>query len=975
MVDVKHIAAFWLAIVSVLCLPAVKSITLDVQETINPQVLKMMESMQASQNEMQASQNEMQASQNEKLESMQELLLDSLDKMKPEGHKDSRFTAKVQICCQQQGNKPKLSNECRKQGSAENPKVDMVCCTKKAHKNSEKKCTATTATTSSGAATATEPAAPAPGTDTDAAAATTESTDGSAATTEGTAPASAPVLASAPASVPASAPANATKEFAGVKELVKKTFEPSTTKAQLATIASVGSEMGTFGDRIDLKDSTEKPNRGIDFLGIGYDLLFGNPVGDPKSQMDPGFREPVVDLQLMQGGEFTRDLQSAVPRQGFSWPVSSCARSSTTTMETTSEEYMEDLQVDASVSGEYDGMFKAAFSASVGYKNFEKEIVDTKSEKYTLDSYCFDRYFGLYQNDLKPTDAFATDLARLPWVASPLCDDAIFDSPRIKCITIALEGKYLNVRREPSGDALTLEYLSVKAVTQAQVDATSKYLKAWTRVHAWEQSSNAGKRKAAGSAFLGSRFRFRTAEPAVAEPANQTTPAKPATPVMLVAPSSTSVEYRNYTKVEGTKAYKNLAEVEKQIAQEGLAGTAGLWWAWDSSKNTISSLIGRKQWDPPYAVLQPAYLQCTGAVGSDILDRVPSVCLIKSELGDKPEVAGMVKITGDPTRPTVLDTTATPATTATTATTATPTSTATPTTTATPEIPLQYDICMKKRKKTWTHCADEHQTCVCPSSSSSSAEIVYGRKFTNGNKNSPGPQITGAFLMGPPTWGGVKHITNVGRSTECSNAVFGDPCPSFNKQCFCGHQSTCQKELAADKKVKAAADAKVAAGAKAAAASELVTEVERKAAEDKIMAAKKAALDARAAAGRGPMLTADFKGKIQRGKDESENYLFQFNLVGEYIRLSWRNIFSHYGTHYIDTLYTGGRMQTEVVFDSSAKSSTKDEQLEIQAAVAASYGSVSGNSEFGMSKKKRKNEAISVVEWENITECIRRPST
>ena len=87
--------------------------------------------------------------------------------------------------------------------------------------------------------------------------------------------------------------------------------------------------------------------------------------------------------------------------------------------------------------------------------------------------------------------------ARLPWVQSPLCDDEMFDDPAIKCITIALGGNYLNAVRGPSGDTLTLEYLSVKAVTQAQADATSRYLEAWKRVNAEQQSSNLVKPEAA----------------------------------------------------------------------------------------------------------------------------------------------------------------------------------------------------------------------------------------------------------------------------------------------------------------------------------------------------------------------------------------------------------------------------------------------------------------------------------------------
>ena len=36
------------------------------------------------------------------------------------------------------------------------------------------------------------------------------------------------------------------------------------------------------------------PYPGADYLGIGYNLIEGNPEGDPLLQMDPGFRAPVI---------------------------------------------------------------------------------------------------------------------------------------------------------------------------------------------------------------------------------------------------------------------------------------------------------------------------------------------------------------------------------------------------------------------------------------------------------------------------------------------------------------------------------------------------------------------------------------------------------------------------------------------------------------------------------------------------------
>ena len=36
------------------------------------------------------------------------------------------------------------------------------------------------------------------------------------------------------------------------------------------------------------------PYPGVDYLGNGYNLMYGNPEGDKVTQVDPGFRLPIV---------------------------------------------------------------------------------------------------------------------------------------------------------------------------------------------------------------------------------------------------------------------------------------------------------------------------------------------------------------------------------------------------------------------------------------------------------------------------------------------------------------------------------------------------------------------------------------------------------------------------------------------------------------------------------------------------------
>lgn len=56
--------------------------------------------------------------------------------------------------------------------------------------------------------------------------------------------------------------------------------------------------------------------RGIDYLGLGYDMIFGNPHGDPILQIDPGFRAPAAKLEWDEE-YLTRDDSYLAPLGGI----------------------------------------------------------------------------------------------------------------------------------------------------------------------------------------------------------------------------------------------------------------------------------------------------------------------------------------------------------------------------------------------------------------------------------------------------------------------------------------------------------------------------------------------------------------------------------------------------------------------------------------------------------------------------------
>ena len=162
------------------------------------------------------------------------------------------------------------------------------------------------------------------------------------------------------------------------------------------------------------------PYKGVDYLGIGYDYMKGNPEGDPDTMVDPGFRLPVVDLEWSQNMP-TRDTAFLQPKHGYALPEHACHHSAQATMESTMTDYSKNLEVDASLSME--GSYKAVtggFSLSQGYRNFNQEVVSEESERFMYKSYCLQFLFGIKPDvgagGLKGTQSFQTAVASLPSV-------------------------------------------------------------------------------------------------------------------------------------------------------------------------------------------------------------------------------------------------------------------------------------------------------------------------------------------------------------------------------------------------------------------------------------------------------------------------------------------------------------------------------------------------------------------------------
>lgn len=157
------------------------------------------------------------------------------------------------------------------------------------------------------------------------------------------------------------------------------------------------------------------PYPGADYAGVGYDIFKGNPQGDPETQGDPGFRQPVLALEWSQdAAHLTRDMQHLQPVGGYALPERSCQMTRNVEQQSSTEDYSKSLSVDASVEGSYDGFIaSASFKASAGYSSFSRSVVATNSEHFSLRSYCLQYIVGLN------VDAETKDHV-LPFVASSI---------------------------------------------------------------------------------------------------------------------------------------------------------------------------------------------------------------------------------------------------------------------------------------------------------------------------------------------------------------------------------------------------------------------------------------------------------------------------------------------------------------------------------------------------------------------------
>ncbi|GIX65768.1 MAC/Perforin domain-containing protein [Babesia caballi] len=149
------------------------------------------------------------------------------------------------------------------------------------------------------------------------------------------------------------------------------------------------------------------------YLGSGYDIVFGNPLGDPVMMVDPGYRNPVLYLDWTEQFHNHDGANLKEPRGGWIRPEMSCRQSESVDHVNTVDAYKRELSVDAKLS--VDTPFYFSFSASTGYKNFLKTMSAKTVKNYIIKTYCL-RYVAGVQDfhNIQVQPAFKKDLGLLP---------------------------------------------------------------------------------------------------------------------------------------------------------------------------------------------------------------------------------------------------------------------------------------------------------------------------------------------------------------------------------------------------------------------------------------------------------------------------------------------------------------------------------------------------------------------------------
>ncbi|ORM41466.1 uncharacterized protein BXIN_2548 [Babesia sp. Xinjiang] len=166
------------------------------------------------------------------------------------------------------------------------------------------------------------------------------------------------------------------------------------------------------------EEEFDKGTPGIDYLGIGYDSIFGNTLGGEETLLDPGYRTPIINFSWRKSSEgYSPSLNAVYPLHGWVRPVYSCGRSSKIQEVDSLDELKKALSASAELKGDVSA---ASFSASAKYKSEAANIAQKTERIYLHSDMCIRYQAGIPLNiPWDTTDAFKDAVKTL----EPLSDE------------------------------------------------------------------------------------------------------------------------------------------------------------------------------------------------------------------------------------------------------------------------------------------------------------------------------------------------------------------------------------------------------------------------------------------------------------------------------------------------------------------------------------------------------------------------
>ncbi|SPJ11373.1 perforin-like protein 2 [Plasmodium sp. DRC-Itaito] len=181
----------------------------------------------------------------------------------------------------------------------------------------------------------------------------------------------------------------------------------------------------------------------LKYLGLGYDIIMGNPEGDPTLNVDPGFRGPVLQINLKEislnnyennksdenhnDDNYHDDDDKSSKENDISYvhknndsmkpwviPEHSCSQSKNVEEIRNLEQYKLELLSDVKVSTP--SSFPYSFSASAEFKNALKKLKVQNNVIFLMKIYCLRYYTGIpiTTTSYKFSDNFKNELSKLP---------------------------------------------------------------------------------------------------------------------------------------------------------------------------------------------------------------------------------------------------------------------------------------------------------------------------------------------------------------------------------------------------------------------------------------------------------------------------------------------------------------------------------------------------------------------------------